>query len=162
MTDIVQLKEDGVGIYLKTHADAIDGIDGKLVKASGNETILGTKNFQDGIQIKGNSLDDRHLGSQIYRKLGTDLSEISTGSMELLRVGIGVMFTCSMQLAKEWPKDTRFTTLPVEFRPALIARINSTEGKMIYISDDGMVKTNADLEIGDWVTCSGFWIAKNA
>ncbi|MDT2635716.1 hypothetical protein P7D52_08125 [Enterococcus dongliensis] len=53
MADIVQLKEDGVAKYLKTHADAIDGIDGKLVKASGNETILGTKNFQDGIQVGG-------------------------------------------------------------------------------------------------------------
>ena len=43
MSDIVQLKEDGVAKYLKTHADAIDGVDGKLVKATGNETILGVK-----------------------------------------------------------------------------------------------------------------------
>ncbi len=56
MSDIVQLKEDGVAKYLKTHADAIDGVDGKLVKATGNETILGTKNFQDGIQIAGQSV----------------------------------------------------------------------------------------------------------
>lgn len=56
MSDIVQLKEDGVAKYLKTHADAIDGIDGKLVKATGNETILGTKNFQDGLQVGGKSL----------------------------------------------------------------------------------------------------------
>ncbi|HIB1903083.1 TPA: hypothetical protein ACWWCX_002172 [Enterococcus faecium] len=56
MPDIVQLKEDGVAKYLKTHADAIDGVDGKLVKATGNETILGTKNFQDGIQISGQSV----------------------------------------------------------------------------------------------------------
>ena len=42
MVDIVQLKEDGVAKYLKTHdADAIDGVDGKLVRATGNETILG-------------------------------------------------------------------------------------------------------------------------
>lgn len=34
MSDIVQLKEDGVAKYLKTHADAIDGVDGKLVKAT--------------------------------------------------------------------------------------------------------------------------------
>ena len=53
MPDIVQLKEDGVAKYLKTHADAIDGVDGKLVRATGNETILGTKNFQDGIQVAG-------------------------------------------------------------------------------------------------------------
>lgn len=53
MADIVQLKEDGVAKYLKTHADAIDGIDGKLVRATGNETILGTKNYQEGLQTLG-------------------------------------------------------------------------------------------------------------
>ncbi len=53
MSDIVQLKEDGVPKYLKTHAKAIDGVDGALVKATGNETILGTKNFQDGLQLAG-------------------------------------------------------------------------------------------------------------
>ena len=46
MPDIVQLKENGVNKYMKTHADAIDGIEGKLVKAVGNETILGTKIFK--------------------------------------------------------------------------------------------------------------------
>lgn len=57
MADIVQLKEDGVAKYLKTHAKAIDGVEGVLVKATGNETILGTKNFQDGLQVKGTAID---------------------------------------------------------------------------------------------------------
>lgn len=56
MSDIVQLKEDGVAKYLKTHAKAIDGVDGVLMKATGNETVLGTKNFQEGIQIAGKSI----------------------------------------------------------------------------------------------------------
>ena len=33
MTKIVQLKDGDGYKYIKTHADAIDGIDGKLVKA---------------------------------------------------------------------------------------------------------------------------------
>ena len=33
MPDIVQLKENGVNKYMKTHADAIDGIEGKLVNS---------------------------------------------------------------------------------------------------------------------------------
>lgn len=57
MPDIVQLKENGVVKYMKTHADAIDGIEGKLVKAVGNETILGTKNFQDGLKVGNKALD---------------------------------------------------------------------------------------------------------
>lgn len=51
MSDIVQLKEDGVAKYLKTHASAIDGVDGILVKATGNETIEGNKNFSDQVTV---------------------------------------------------------------------------------------------------------------
>lgn len=51
MSDIVQLKEDGVAKYLKTHAKAIDGVDGVLVKAAGNETIYGNKNFSDALTV---------------------------------------------------------------------------------------------------------------
>lgn len=53
MADVVQLKEDGVVKYMKTHAKAIDGVDGVLAKATGNETYLGTKNFQEGLQVGG-------------------------------------------------------------------------------------------------------------
>ena len=34
MADIVQLKENGNAKYMKTHVDGLDGIDGKLVKAT--------------------------------------------------------------------------------------------------------------------------------
>lgn len=67
MADIVQLKEDGVAKYLKTHVNAIDGVDGVLVKATGNETILGTKNFQDGIQVsEKSSFDKAYIRQSLY------------------------------------------------------------------------------------------------
>lgn len=53
MSKIAQLRENGEDKYLKTHVQAIDGIDGALVRATGNETILGTKNFKDGLLIGG-------------------------------------------------------------------------------------------------------------
>lgn len=68
MADIVQLKEDGVAKYLKTHAKAIDGVDGALVKATGNETILGTKNFRDGLQVAGKNV----LYAPFIKTLGDD------------------------------------------------------------------------------------------
>ncbi|ETU20539.1 hypothetical protein [Enterococcus faecalis] len=53
-TDIVQLKEKGKPVYLKTHAAAIDGVAGLLVRADGSdETVRGIKNFQEAIK-KGN------------------------------------------------------------------------------------------------------------
>lgn len=44
MSDIVQLKENGVPKYLKTHFRAIDGAE-VLVQTSGNQLVDGFKNF---------------------------------------------------------------------------------------------------------------------
>ena len=44
MSDIVQLKENGVPKYLKTHFRAIDGAEA-LVQTSGNQSVDGFKNF---------------------------------------------------------------------------------------------------------------------
>ncbi|GAA2899588.1 hypothetical protein ACWOCJ_13080 [Enterococcus pseudoavium] len=85
MADIVQLKEDGVAKYLKTHADAIDGIEGKLVKATGNETILGLKNFQDGLQLGGLPVMTTKTASQTFDSSTTP--EIQAGSIKFTRYG---------------------------------------------------------------------------
>ena len=52
MSDIVQLKENGVPKYLKTHVDAIDGKD-RLVQTTGNQAIDGFKNFLQTPTIGG-------------------------------------------------------------------------------------------------------------
>ena len=71
-TDIVQLKEKGKPVYLKTHAAAIDGVAGLLVRADGSdETVRGIKNFQDGIKVGNKSLDARSE----ERRVGKECSE---------------------------------------------------------------------------------------
>ena len=73
MSDIVQLKENGVPKYLKTHVDAIDGVEGKLVRATGNETILGIKNFKDGLQIGGiSAVTDKFASKSVTTTNTTD------------------------------------------------------------------------------------------
>ncbi|WP_314578658.1 hypothetical protein [Enterococcus gilvus] len=96
MADIVQLKEDGVAKYLKTHADAIDGVDGKLVKASGNETILGIKNFQDGLQSGGIPVMTAKTASQTFDS-GTS-PEIQAGAIKLSRYGQYVIANLNFQV----------------------------------------------------------------
>lgn len=87
MTDIKQLKENGVPQYLKTHVKAIDGISGALVQSTGNETVLGTKNFKDGLQLNGL---DVQAGMKI-RTITTadilDTSQISELSGAFIRIG---------------------------------------------------------------------------
>lgn len=85
MSDIVQLKEDGVAKYLKTHADAIDGVDGKLVKATGNETILGVKNFQDGVQSKSKNVLIQN-GEKVYDHTSATDSSIQSGVVRFVRL----------------------------------------------------------------------------
>lgn len=97
MADIVQLKEDGVPKYLKTHAKGIDGVDGVLVKATGNETVLGTKNFQDGLQVNGKrvlTVDDQK--KKIYTLSMTDVPDASITELkgELVREADHVSLQC--------------------------------------------------------------------
>ncbi|WP_423252657.1 hypothetical protein [Melissococcus plutonius] len=54
MTDIVQLKEDGKSKYLKTHVNAIDGVNGELVSTQGDTKIIGKKDFEH-LTINGRS-----------------------------------------------------------------------------------------------------------
>ena len=160
MADIIQLKEDGVAKYMKTHAKAIDGVEGVLVKATGNETVLGTKNFSDGIQIKGKSLDDRMLKSAITKTIGTENANITSGSISLYRLGENVMFSCSFSLAKVWYKATTLLELGADYEPAITVRMNLSGDRQIYV-EDGKLKANSDFQPGDWITVSLSWIAKN-
>ena len=69
MADIVQLKEDGVAKYLKTHVNAIDGADGYFVKASGDESISGNKNFSGSLNVKNKrvlTIDDLPVVSALW------------------------------------------------------------------------------------------------
>ena len=85
MTKVVQLKDGDGYKYIKTHADAIDGIDGKLVRAFGNESIAGTKNFQDGLQSKGKNVQIQNGVN--YKGYYTEQASIQSGSIYFERYG---------------------------------------------------------------------------
>ncbi|WP_142958629.1 hypothetical protein, partial [Enterococcus faecalis] len=119
MADIVQLKENGTVKYMKTHADAIDGIEGKLVKAVGNETVLGTKDFQDGCLSKGNAVLTQN-GLKYKSFTPTDLDSLQGGSVTFERYGdiVTVQFTIQTRIDKDFAKDqTIVWGIPDEFQP---------------------------------------------
>ncbi len=75
-TDIVQLKEKGKPVYLKTHAAAIDGVAGLLVRADGSdETVRGIKNFQDGLKVGNKALD-----TNMVKQLSTVGKQVWSGA----------------------------------------------------------------------------------
>ncbi|EOH96396.1 hypothetical protein [Enterococcus pallens] len=165
MVDVYQLKEKGEPKYMKTHADAIDGITGKLVKATGNETVKGVKNFEDGIQVKGKTISEKSLRAKVSKRISTENSDIQSGSMDFYREGTGVTFSCSFQLKKVWYKDTRLiTNIGTEYQPDITMRVLvvSTKGEMIYFTPAGEMTAGSDFQAGTWITASCHWPAKNA
>lgn len=133
-----------------------------FVGMTGNQTVLGTKDFQNGIKIKGKAIDDRMLKATISKTLGSELSEITSGSIIIYRTGSDIMFSCSFQLAKAWYKGTTFTNVGTDYAPAIVTRMNLTSDKMIYVEDSGNLKANSDFAAGDWITVTATWIAKNS
>lgn len=154
MPDIVQLKEDGVAKYLKTHADAIDGVDGKLVKATGNETILGTKNFQDGIQSKGKSVltsDDNK-----YEVVTLTVTNGNTGSAKLYREGKTVsIYFVALNGKSSGGNDSVVLTVPEGYRTPisfeqLVGSIDRStlNSAQLSIGADGAIKWRRNSSYG--------------
>ena len=165
MADIVQLKENGVGKYLKAHANGIDGIDGSLVKATGNETIKGVKNFEDGI-IFGELLAAKRkatLAKKVYSS-STDPGMFASGSIEFTRDGN--LVTCTFAFK---PKNTLASGAKIvwslgEFEPDTQIRIPTCEGNCylyVDLGDGYSVKIGGGLTNAQWASGSISWIARN-
>lgn len=170
MTKIVQLK-DGDGFkYLKTHADAIDGIDGKLVRAFGNETIVGTKNFQDGIQVGEKK--------PVLTKATTDYATTdSTGNpamfgggyIKLYRRGDLVYLTASFKLAVGKFNQGVWFNPPDWARPIDNARFNlkredNTNALFIFNSPgngDNTIICSDNIAANTWLNGSTSWMARD-
>lgn len=117
MSDIVQLKEDGDAKYLKTHAKAIDGIDGVLVKAAGDETIGGNKNFSGGVTVASKrvlTVDDLPSTSAVTLTPGSG----NTGSCLLRKEGKTVtLYFVNLNGKGSGGNESTILTVPAGSRP---------------------------------------------
>ncbi|MGP5429476.1 hypothetical protein ACTXNW_08465 [Enterococcus malodoratus] len=146
MADIVQLKEDGVAKYLKTHADAIDGIDGKLVKASGDENISGKKNFLDTLSINSK----RVLTVDDLPSDNTSLSVVNgnVGTVRLYWQGkVVTIFFVGLNGKGGGGNDSTILTIPNGYRPPASFEVlvgsadrSALNSAQISIGADGSVK----------------------
>lgn len=170
MSDIVQLKEDGVAKYLKTHAKAVDGVDGVLVKATGNETILGTKNFQDGIQVDGKlPVLTKPSTDYAMSDSGNNGSIIGGGYIRIYRRGDLVYLSASFKLAAGKYNQGVWFNPPSWARPIENARINlkredGTNALFVFASEgqgDNTIICTDQVAANTWLNGSGTWMAKN-
>ncbi|RTK36615.1 hypothetical protein DRJ89_13095, partial [Enterococcus faecalis] len=153
--------------YMKTHADAIDGIEGKLVKAVGNETILGTKDFQDGCLSKGNAVLTQN-GLKYKSFTSTDLDSLQGGSVTFERYGdiVNVQFTIQTRADRDFAKDqTIVWGIPAEFRPntdKLFPLINSVGGGgIVKFVNGASISAQTTIAKNTWYWGTITYIAKN-
>lgn len=82
MSDIVQLKENGVPKYLKTHFRAIDGAEA-LVQTSGNQSVDGFKNFLQTPTVNDTPVAlDRFVSKTVKTTNTTDFTNESSVRFE--------------------------------------------------------------------------------
>ncbi|MGH1649508.1 hypothetical protein ABE945_17185 [Enterococcus gilvus] len=170
MTKIVQLK-DGDGFkYLKTHADAIDGIDGKLVRASGNETILGTKEFQDGILVAGKKVVlTKNADDYAMSDSGNNSSIIGGGYIKLFRRGDLVYMSASFKLAAEKFNQGIWFNPPSWARPIETARVKlkREDGSIALVlfpgggQGDNTIICSDKVVANTWLNGSTTWMARD-
>lgn len=167
MTDIVQLKEDGVPKYLKTHAKGIDGVDGVLVKATGNETVLGTKNFKDGITFgNGTLLPAKRKGTlqKLIYSSTTDPGMYASGSIEFQRDGNLVTCTFAFKPTNTHNHGAKIVWELGDYAPEGQVRIPTCEG-FCYLyndpEDSNSLKIGKGLTKDQWASGTASWIAKN-
>lgn len=139
----------------------------KFVSLAGNETILGTKNFQDGIQVSGkNPVLTKPTLDKAYIDKNNNASVVADGAMQLCRRGDTVFLTGSIQLSASKYNQGLWFDLPAWAAPPEHVRMYfNTSGKMILLSFDPSKLNNIvcvdQVDKDAWITGSACWLAKN-
>lgn len=148
----------------KIHNNFLDTLN-QFVKTSGNQTVLGTKNFQDGITF-GSLLPAKRKSTlaKVTYSSSTDPGIFASGSIEFTRDGN--LVTCTFAFK---PKNTHASGAKIvwglgEFEPDTQIRIPTAEGHCylyVDLADGYSVKIGGSLTNAQWASGSMSWIARN-
>lgn len=146
MIDIVQLIENGKKKYLKTHVDAVDGLKDAVVSKVGNETVLGTKNFRDGLLLNSQKV----IAGETEWKTLDPLTGSGAMNKDFRIKREGSIVT----LVATWTSDSTtgqksILAIPEGFRAPLsrlpVPATNMSSGKTAYsIIDSSTLKVSVD------------------
>ncbi|MGH1648951.1 BppU family phage baseplate upper protein [Enterococcus gilvus] len=142
----------------------------KFVSITENQTILGTKNFQDGILVAGKKVvltkdaDDYAMSDS-----GNNSSIIGGGYIKLFRRGDLVYMSASFKLAAEKFNQGIWFNPPSWARPIETARINlkrqdGTSALFIFASPgngDNTIICSDKVAADTWLNGSACWLAKD-
>ncbi|MHD0403348.1 BppU family phage baseplate upper protein [Enterococcus durans] len=132
------------------------------------ETILGLKNFEDGIQIDGDQVVSEN-DHAVYTLDPSNSKSFSDGYATFIKHGKTVIANGTVKLKKAYPFGTTLDDiLPDEFSAKIVhgMLIGSTGSnniaKALYIQKDtGTIRTNNDFAINEWFTFNGnYWVGE--
>ncbi|WP_376717065.1 BppU family phage baseplate upper protein [Enterococcus pseudoavium] len=139
----------------------------KFVSITENQTILGTKNFQDGITFGDGSLLPAKRKLELSRKVYSATSEpdlLANGEIELQRDGNKVTCTFAFKPKTSLSDGAKIIWSLGEFEPEGKVRIPTCEGFCYLYNDpdDGnAIKIGKGLTKDQWASGTASWIAKN-
>lgn len=147
MSDIVQLKENGIPKYLKTHVAAIDGKE-ELVQTSGNQSIDGFKDFQQTPSVKGVNLAKETFGITLT---GGQLGGVEVKDGTILKWGTPYSYD------NERSRNNDLFTISSDLKTMTILKECTLQFNGKFTCQTGDAKYYAYLEIA--VNGSGKWRA---
>lgn len=142
-------------------------VQGKFVSTAGNETILGTKNFQDGIQVKGKlPVLTKSVNDYASVDKNNNASVISDGSMKLYRRGDIVYLTGSFKLSAAKYNQAVWLNVPSWAAPIDRPRMYWSSGSNFYLLAFDPSTINNIICIDNvaqdtWLTGSFCWLARD-
>jgi hypothetical protein len=142
-------------------------VQGKFVSTAGNETILGTKNFQDGIQVKGKlPVLTKSVNDYASVDKNNNASVISDGSMKLYRRGDIVYLTGSFKLSAAKYNQAVWFNVPSWAAPIDRPRMYWSSGSNFYLLAFDPSTINNIICIDNvaqdtWLTGSFCWLARD-
>ena len=132
------------------------------------ETVLGLKNFEDGIQIAG----DRVVGENehvVYTLDASNSKSFIDGYATFIKHGKTVIANGTVKLKKTYPFGTTLEdVLPDEFVAKIVHGMltgpsgTSSVSKAMYVRKDlGTIITNSEFAANEWFTFHGnYWVGE--
>lgn len=162
MVDILQLKEGGQPKYLKTHADAVDGLKEATVSKVGNETVLGTKDFRDGLLLSGRRvLSADGTPAVTFNNKTHPQFFADSGGITFTRMGDVVYVKFNFKVAADIARNVTVASIDAKYRPADNEPILCVGDKFYTVQANGEVKCSWGAEKDTYHIGSGSYIAKD-
>lgn len=134
----------------------------KFVSRTENETILGVKNFQDGVQSKSKNVLIQN-GEKVYDHTSATDSSIQSGVVRFVRYGdmVLVNFNFQCRSANINSGGNLIGNLETDIIPAYSIQVDVTEDKALTIDASGKITALWGLDANKYYAGSAMYFAKN-